>query len=99
LSDDPATATTEAAGDQKIRALVTRLARPHASGGDVIERSVILAEGGDFSAVVAWIAAHNGVPDATAASAPKGGLHGARLSDGASTRPPLRYVMPVGVLH
>jgi hypothetical protein len=85
--------------DEEIRALVTRLARPHASGGDVIERSVILAEGGDFGAVVAWIAAHDGVPDATAASAPKSGLHGARLSDSANTRPPLRYVMPVGVLH
>ena len=31
--------------DDEVRALVTRLARPHSSGGDVIERSVILAEG------------------------------------------------------
>jgi hypothetical protein len=44
--------------DDAIRALVTRLARPHPSGGDVIERAAILAEGADLAAVMAWITAH-----------------------------------------
>jgi hypothetical protein len=30
-----------------IRSVVTRLARPHRAGGDVIERAAILAEGAD----------------------------------------------------
>ena len=33
--------------DEAIRAVVTRLSRPHASGGAVIERAAILAEGAD----------------------------------------------------
>ena len=33
--------------DDAIRAVVVRLSRPHASGGDAIERAAILAEGGD----------------------------------------------------
>ena len=33
--------------DDPIRAVVVRLSRPHASGGHVIERAAILAEGGD----------------------------------------------------
>ena len=86
--------------DDAIRALVTRLARPHPSGGDVIERSVILAEGAAFGEVIAWIAAHDGAPEATVAGAPRRGLHGARLSGGSGEAPraPLRYVLPAGVL-
>jgi hypothetical protein len=34
--------------DDPILALVKRLARPHASGGTVIERAAILADGADF---------------------------------------------------
>jgi hypothetical protein len=84
--------------DEGIRLLVKRLARPHASGGDVVERASILAEGADFPSIMTWISAHAGVPESTAASAPKG-LHGARL-DGAGTaaRAPLRYVLPAGAL-
>jgi hypothetical protein len=85
--------------DDAIRALVTRLARPHASGGDVIERSMLLAEGGDFAEVVAWITDHDGVPDATSAAAPSRGLHGTRLTAATASTPPLRYVMPAGALH
>jgi hypothetical protein len=33
--------------DDEIRAVVTRLARPHPAGGEVIERAAILAEGSD----------------------------------------------------
>jgi hypothetical protein len=46
-----------------IRSVVTRLARPHRAGGDVIERAAILAEGADAGAVFAWIAAHDGQPE------------------------------------
>jgi hypothetical protein len=85
--------------DDAIRALVTRLARPHPSGGDVIERAAILAEGADLAAVAAWITAHAGIPEARVTAAPRYGLHG-RLndSDGAQPRTPLRYLLPAGAL-
>jgi hypothetical protein len=87
--------------DDAILALVTRLARPHASGGDVIERAAILAEGADFPAVMAWIISHDGEPEAAVASASTGGLHGSRLSGGPDgpSRPPSRFVLPAGTLH
>ena len=86
--------------DDAIRAVVVRLSRPHASGGDVIERAAILAEGGDAAAIVAWIIAHAGEPEATVPRASSPGLHGARLrGDPAATRViPRRYVLPVGTL-
>ncbi len=86
--------------DDAIRALVRRLARPHASGGDVIERSVILAEGSDFAEVIAWITAHAGTPEATVSGAPRHGLHGSRLGGGGGAEPraPRRYVLPAGTL-
>jgi hypothetical protein len=81
-----------------IRALVQRLARQHRSGGLVIERAAILAEGADCAAVVAWITAHDGQPEeAPVSSAKGGGLHGQRLSD-QGHRLPARYVLPSGVL-
>jgi hypothetical protein len=85
-----------AVDDDAIRALVTRLARPHSSGGEVIERAAILAEGADFAAVMTWITAHAGIPEAQVASAPRHGLHG--YSGGAAPRPPLRFVLPAGAL-
>jgi hypothetical protein len=39
--------------DENIRALVKRLARPHGSGGAVIERAALLAEAADFTSVIA----------------------------------------------
>jgi hypothetical protein len=86
--------------DDAIRALVTRLARSHPSGGEVIERAAILAEGADFAAIMAWITAHAGVPEATVAAASRQGLHGSRLgnSGGAESRTPLRFVLPAGAL-
>ena len=86
--------------DAEISALVTRLARPHASGGVVIERAAILAEGADFSAVMEWIIAHGGKPETTLSAAPRRGLHGLRLNDssGTESRPPLRFVLPAGAL-
>jgi hypothetical protein len=85
--------------DDGIRALVTRLARPHPSGGEVIERAAILAEGADFAAVLAWITAHGGIPE-TASAVPRPGLHPSRHtnSGGAGPRTALRYVLPPGAL-
>lgn len=86
--------------DEPILALVTRLARPHASGGAVIERAAILAEGADFASVMAWIADHGGKPEERVAAGSTHGLHGSRLSNiGTEQRQrPLRYVLPAGTL-
>ncbi len=86
--------------DEAIRALVTRLARSHPSGGEVIERAAILAEGADFAAVMAWIVAHEGQPETTVSAGPRGGLHSPRLGVGAGAEPqtPLRFVLPAGAL-
>ena len=86
--------------DDAIRALLTRLARPDASGGDVIERAAILAAGSDFTAIMAWVVEHGGKPETVAAAAPSGGLHGSRLAEGggAGSTAPLRFVMPPGAL-
>jgi hypothetical protein len=86
--------------DATIRSLVTRLARPHPSGGDVIERAAILAEGGsEATAILAWITSHAGVPEDAVATPVSGSLHGSRLMDGAGAqvRTPLRFVLPAGV--
>jgi hypothetical protein len=82
--------------DDATRAVVVRLARPHASGGVVIERAAILAEGGDAAA----ISAHAGEAEATVLRASSRGLHGARLGgDPATTRGiPRRYLLPAGAL-
>jgi hypothetical protein len=90
----------DAMDDDAIRALLRRLARPHPSGGEVIERAAILAEGADFAAVMAWITAHAGIVATQVAPAPRYGLHGSRLSggSGAEPRPPLRFVLPAGTL-
>jgi hypothetical protein len=86
--------------DDTILTLVKRLARPHASGGAVIERAAILAEGADFGSVMAWIADHDGQPEARATAVSGRGLHGSRFNntDGEQGRPPLRYVLPAGTL-
>jgi hypothetical protein len=86
--------------DDAIRLLVKRLARPHASGGDVVERAALLAEGADFVEVMSWITAHKGAPEASVATASRHGLHGSRLhgSGGTAPRNPARYVLPAGVL-
>jgi hypothetical protein len=85
--------------DDAIRTLLMRLARPHASGGEVIERAAILAEGADFAAVMAWITAHAGTAD-TQVAPTRHGLHGSRLSGGRGAEPqaPLRFVLPAGAL-
>jgi hypothetical protein len=84
--------------DDATRAIVTRLARRHRSGCLVIERAAILAEGADCAAVVAWIIAHRGEPEAALPATPRG-LHGARLDSSlvANPRAPVRYILPADV--
>jgi hypothetical protein len=86
--------------EPEIRALLTRLSRPHSSGGVVIERAAIVAAGTDFPAVMSWITAHAGVSDVSVSGPQRGGLHGSRMRDGVATptRPPLRFVLPAGAL-
>lgn len=85
--------------DDAILALVTRLARPHGGGGQVIERAAIVAAGAESPAVVAWILEHAGEPEQSASAAPRRGLHGARITDaGGEPRAPQRFVLPAGVL-
>jgi hypothetical protein len=87
--------------EAEIRALVKRLGRPHRSGGVVVERAAILAEGADFDAVMAWILAHHGEPEAREAPAATGGLHSRRLSEGrgSAAEPPRRFLLPAGELN
>jgi hypothetical protein len=85
--------------DDALRTIVTRLSRPHASGGQVIERAAILAEGADSAAVLTWIAAHSGEPEDLAPQVSGRGLHSARSDNARATaRMPLRYVLPPGAL-
>jgi hypothetical protein len=101
-SDDRNAAPERAgASEHEVRALVARLGRPHASGGTVIERAAILAEGADFDAVMAWILAHGGEPEARATAAPARGLYGGRSEGRAAAGPqtPLRFVLPRGAME
>jgi hypothetical protein len=51
-----------------IRDLVVRLSRPHPSGGKVIERAAILAEGVGSADVGDWIVGHAGHGETASAS-------------------------------
>ncbi len=88
----------DASDDEAIRDLVIRLSRPHRSGGKVIERAAILAEGAAAAGVVDWIVRRSGVPE-TAVTGRATGLHGGRLAgEGVSNGAPLRYVLPAGAI-
>jgi hypothetical protein len=86
--------------DDAIRSLVQRLGRAHPSGGTVIERAAVLAEGAEFEAVMAWIVAHGGEPEAAVPRAAKSGLHGLRGGDSGASEPRTasRFVLPPGAL-
>lgn len=85
--------------DDAIRAVVVRLSRPHRSGGAVIERAAILAEGAASTDILAWIIAHAGVPEVAAPAAAARGLHGSGFGGGVTApRGPSRYVLPAGAL-
>jgi hypothetical protein len=102
VSDDarPAPAGT-GTNARDIRSLVARLGRPHASGGTVVERAALMAEGADLEAAVTWILAHGGEPEISAPPAPQGGLHRPRSNGGgtgAAPRTPRRFILPPGAL-
>jgi hypothetical protein len=86
--------------DQAIRSLVTRLGRSHPSGGTVVERAAIVAEGADSRAVVTWIVDHGGTPEVAVPTSHRRGLHGALMHPGGGSEPraPSRYVLPAGAL-
>ena len=92
------TSSVEPVADDEIRLLVRRLSRPHRSGGRVIERASILAEGARSADILAWIADHDWAPeeDAPPVAARGGsGLHGMRGDAGrSSSRAPRRYISP-----
>ena len=87
--------------DDGIRALLSRLARPHPSGGKAIERAALLAAGPDFPQVLTWITEHQGRPEALEPVTVGGGLHGSRIGGRGSSgqTAPLRYVLDAGVLN
>jgi hypothetical protein len=86
---------TDATATDATAALVRRLARPHASGGMVIERSVILAEGSNSAAILSWISEHDGVGDFTSSSTHSHGLHGSRFDAPLQADAPARrFVLP-----
>jgi hypothetical protein len=86
--------------DDSIRSVVTRLARAHSSGGTVIERAAIVAEGTGSGDVLTWIVAHGGQPETVVSTPQRRGLHGTRLHDtaGSDARPPSRFILPAGTL-
>lgn len=86
--------------DLEISTLVTTLARPHRSGGVVIERAAILAAGADYSTIMDWIVAHSGAPETAAPTARSRGIHGSRINggEGPTSRQPVRFVLPAGAL-
>jgi hypothetical protein len=86
------------APDAAIRAVVTRLSRPSASGGSVIERAAILAEGADADGIIRWILSHSGRPESVTPPAQAQGLHGSRLSSRTAEHHPPRYILPAGAL-
>jgi hypothetical protein len=86
--------------DDEIRTILRRLSRPHASGGVVVERAAIMAEGTDTAELLAWIDAQGGEPEAAKPAKAARGLHSARLTShaGGGATTPQRYVLPKGSL-
>lgn len=79
--------------DAALRDVVSRLARPHRSGGHVVERAALMADGAEFTALLGWIASHDGVPEAPPPSAP---ARSAGLFGDPQPQQPLRFVLPAG---
>jgi hypothetical protein len=93
--------TFEQLDDEAIQQLVTRLSRRHSSGGSVIERAAIMAEGAKSAAILKWITEHDWEPEEAApASTTRGslGLHGMRQRDleRGNAPAPRRYVLRPG---
>ena len=66
----------------------------------MIERAAVMAAGADSEAVMTWILAHGGKPEAAVETSTRHGLHGSRLHTGGGTAPraPSRFVLPAGAL-
>jgi hypothetical protein len=86
--------------DDAIRLLLNRLARAHPSGGTVIERAAIVAEGSGSDEVLTWMIAHGAEPEATVETPARHGLHGSdlRATGGSGRSVPSRYILPAGAL-
>lgn len=86
--------------EEAIRAVVMRLSRQHPSGGRVIERAAVVAEGSDSSTILDWITSHDGKPEDQPAETSAGGLHRGRLDGSrlATSSTPRRYLLPPGIL-
>lgn len=85
--------------DAEMSTLIRRLARPHPSGGFVIERAAILATGQDSPEILDWILSHSGAPEMPAERSQ--GLHGSRVSGlarSAASSKPTRFVLPAAAL-
>jgi hypothetical protein len=96
--DESTASSTAATHDQRIRVLVARLGRPHASGGTVIERAALLAEGRHFHATLEWILANGGQPESSGRGTRSRGLYGSASDASASEGTPQRFVLPAGAL-
>jgi hypothetical protein len=93
-------ANQEPLTDDAIRTVVARLARPHRSGGSVIERAAILAEGERSADIVEWILRHAGEAEVAAPAKPQRGLYGMGFGGSLPTRGgPARYLLPAGAVH
>lgn len=98
--DEVTDSAAAAVADEDISTLVARLSRKHRSGGRVIERAAIMAEGGNSAAILAWLAENGWEPEADAAPvSDRGGmgLHGMRREaerGGARAQAPRRYISP-----
>ena len=66
----------------------------------MIERAAVMAAAADSEAVMTWILAHGGKPEAEVEKSTRHGLHGSRLhtSGGSEPRAPSRFVLPAGAL-
>ena len=84
--------------DDAIRELLGRLARPHRSGGRVVERASVLAAGADFDVVMAWILEHGGEAEAMAAPKVSRGLHDRASATSGKAPTPLRFILPASAL-
>ncbi len=83
--------------DDATRALIAGLARPHKSGGRVVERASLLAAGGEFDDAVAWIEAHGGEPEFAPVAARRSGAYRVGVAD-AGRGHPQRFILPAGAL-
>jgi hypothetical protein len=85
--------------ESDICLLVKRLARPHSSGGVVVERAALLAEGRNFELIMEWILARGGEAEAPSAKH-AAGLHGSATSSRTAVpvTAPRRFVLPAHAL-